>query len=210
MTIDTNISIANILQIFISLITLCLAFKISKKLLPDELKKRQLESVLDLIKELNNFSFSIEINRINKNMSGSSFGLNNMNLFVFSRYIEGLTTPGIMEAEVIFKDCSQLFNASKYLSNPLLPAQIANQIEAIFNKGMINFDYSDIENEELYVVIIDAYNDIQYNGQGNLFRASSLCFSHLKELIIEVDKLNFILKKWCDKNNLKNLNFKNN
>ena len=56
-----KISIVDVIQIGISIFTLIIAVIAFKKLVPGELKKKQLEAVLELAQHLNSYSFSMHL-----------------------------------------------------------------------------------------------------------------------------------------------------
>ncbi len=160
--------------------------------MPSELKKRQLEAVLDLLGHLNSYSFDIGnyrfdgINYSNKMIVRKRNFFNYHKVFEADRDLESFAELSVF----MLQGDIHPFDLTRFLENPLLPKEIADQLSPFINIFLHKqSNDKQIELNSEILVFNESKNPIQGDIQQNqLYKPVADSLKQNKEFILSINK----------------------
>lgn len=211
MNIFFTFNIIDVLQVGIGLLTLCIAWKVYKKLIPGELKKRQLDAVLDLIEHLNKYSFNIASYYHTGVEFNMEHGLSNRNFFnYYNAFKDGSNFESFKKLHILSLDNeAHPFDLSMFIENPLLPKTIANHLAPFINPVLHPCRDDKFNAQDRILVLAESKNKLPHEIQvGQLFETTAFALLNHGDFIKAIHELKIAIEKWCKLNSLSELNFR--
>ncbi len=206
-----NFNIIDVLQVGIGSFTLFIAWKVYKKLLPSELKKRQLEAVLDLIEHLNKYSFNIASYYHTGVEFNLEHGLSNRNFFnYYNAFKDGGNFESFSELHILsLGNYSHPFNLSTFIENPLLPKKIANHLAPFINPVLHPCRDDKFDAQDRILILENSIGSLPREIHvSQLFETTAFALLNHGDFIKAIYKLKAAIEKWCKVNSLSELNFR--
>lgn len=208
-----KITVVDIFQIAIGSGTLIIAFLVFKKLLPSELKKRQLETVLDLIEHLNTCPFDMYYLNYQRNCKELNVNshYHKRSIFGYSKlYAEGEIKYD-RNSKVLMTDLiASPFNLKRFIENPLMPKSIVDKMICFTNHSTYEFKDVDYLNETHLCVFEALRENVSYSmiNKLNLRKPTAKALVNHGEFIESIDNLIKSIRIWSKSNGIKELNLR--
>lgn len=200
----------DIIQIGISIATLFIAWVVVKKLVPGELKKKQLEAVLDLVQHLNSYTFTMHHMRFSGAELNPSFVYLKRNVFEYRRaYNKANDAKPISSCKILLlSDITQPLDLSRFIENPLLPSVIVPFLAPFISMAIPKFK-DKLDTQDI-VIVFDEFMKITSGEikKEMLFNGIAGALASHGEFLDAINNLIKAIEKWCDANGLKDLNFR--
>ena len=209
-----------IFSIILSLLSFAISLLVYKKFHPREIEKKQIELVLELIKELHNHFVVLNFTQINDNNVINTYKSGNLfNLTDNEGKIKELENPvfQMLEKEMpdfsnlriyVPEDHEKIFNIGLYLSNPLLPQKIAHNLNKSFRFRASFTKKNDLKGEFILLQeskLLDS-KMLKDNNSANNCEYYSSNFANYGEFIEGIKQLKIELHDWLKSKGLKDLN----
>ena len=215
--IFTDSDTFEILGLLIGILTLILAFIVSRKSIKNHLKTKQIDHVCSLIEYLNSTKISISFSTYKGGGAyvGTGHGVK-FNIFEIGKY-EELESKGFnLEFEderVLFnKKCNQIFDIGKYIDSPLTPRGIADELLNFYNSQCFILRYEEIVEDADFIeiesdVMIDS---VIFNKktEGALISGNAIAFASWLNLKEYSKNLKKIIGQWLIENGIKENNIR--
>lgn len=211
MCFEPGFNIGDVISLIIGGSTLFIALLVYKKLIPSELKKRQLDAVLNLLEHLNAYSFNIS----SYYHTGIDFniqtGLSNRNFFNYYKvFKDDKNLESFAELNVlVLNDDIHPFNLSKFIENPLLPKGIANHLAPFINPVLHQCTEEKYKAQDRILVFNEGLDSLPREIQPNkLYITTAFSLLKHRDFIRAISELRAAIENWCKSNNLDELNFR--
>lgn len=201
-------AIFSIIAIIISVIALNNHTKI-------DYKKKQLETLTELIKSLHNEYFNISIVKYSVS-GGSSSTIYTINLFEIDNLIKLKYNwfEAYMKDRVLFKgNSNQIANIKKFIDDPFLPKNVADELMKFYSiPPTLYIKTIGLEIDQTYIEIESKYfeNNIYENSEKsfNLRVLNGFAFKTLTNMVECSISLENSIIKWFKDNNVNELNIR--
>ncbi|MDY0780231.1 hypothetical protein [Tenacibaculum sp. IB213877] len=214
--LDYILDFIKIISFLFSVIALYISLKVYKLFYFREVRKKQLDLVLKLIKDFQEFEFLISFIHSTKEHSSETY-ITTGNIFSLSKKKKGKEISILKQNDIIefpvylTEEIVNQLNISDYLHNPLLPNEISNKLRNIFSDE-ITFSNTKTLTEAYFVLInisriLDSKELDELGIKKNSPYVSRLGINY-GAFIKNTDELKIELNKWLKKIGIKDLNLK--
>ncbi|WP_075604097.1 hypothetical protein [Saccharicrinis aurantiacus] len=193
--------------------TLIIAFLVYKKLLPGELKKRQLDTVLNLIEHLNKCSF--DMYHLNYQRNSETLNVNSSyhkrSIFGYHKLCKKGEIKYDKNTKVLMVDLTlSPFQLAKFIENPLMPKSIVDQMNCFTNHTTFDFKETDYLRESNLCLFEARQENVTYSAYRKieLRKPTAKALVSHGEFVNSIDGLINSIIKWCKSNGIDELNFR--
>ncbi|MCT4697610.1 hypothetical protein [Tenacibaculum haliotis] len=214
--LDQILDYTKIISFIFSIIALYVSLKIYKLFYFREVQKKQLDLVLKLIKDFQEFDFLVSL-RNNENGSSSSAYITDGNIFSLGNEKKELKISLLNTNDVIgfpiylTEEAVKQINISEYTHNPLMPNKISNKLREIFPDEITYSKLGTTVDKQFILMDISRTLDSKKADELHL-KKDSPYISNLRidfgSFIENTNQLKIELDKWLKKIGIKDLNLK--
>lgn len=205
-----SLKLVDILGVLISFSTLIIALLVYKKLIPSELKKRQLETVLSLIQHLNTYTFNMHTMTYTGLKFNSSNAFLQRNIFQYRALFENeeKAEQNRLHKIYLLNDNLHPFDLTKFIENPLMPSQIVPYLSVFISLSILQNNDQVNTQEKIIVITHNLESSLSEITGDKLYKGHAKALKCHDDFLCAIDDLILALKKWCVSNDLEGLNFR--
>lgn len=171
-----------------------------------DVRQKQLDTVVDLVKELQNLQLFFSYKFVSKSKDGSGMTYSGDSIF----YFFNMTAETLKSSKLFLGSNVKVFVSEdylnknsifKYVNEPLLPVSIANKLVNIYKRGGNEFDF-DREENKIYISDDRAYENHKYINELSSY------YQSMENLFQATEELNKSIRTWLSKHGADELNIR--